>query len=200
MSVRVKYLLRYICIVCMLSPAINIYSVEHGIKGGGSVYQRPIKSSDYIKDAGIMVGWYFKIPLGNRISIQPEILYSKVGYQSVYNNVDKTKASLKENHLIIPILFNYDIFKGINIQAGGSYNYLASTRGEVYQFNTSTPVEVDNINKRDLLLNLGVEYNSKLGFIIGGRYNRGIIKQKQTKVSNNNEYSSFVQVYIGLKF
>ena len=65
-------------------------------------------------------------------SIQPEVLFNQVStdtsdkFSELYNiNADKV-SKIKLNYLSIPILLNYNLSKGISLQAGPQFGILMS--------------------------------------------------------------------------
>ncbi len=176
---------------------IDSFSIEHGLKGGGMIFNRSPELSSGVNNVGVMFGLYFKINICNNISLQPEILYSRSQIQTSYNNLSGTKAILNEDLIVIPALVNFNVYKGLNLQAGASLSYLAGNSGKLHYNNNVTPLEFEK--RTDFLLNIGAEFNSNLGFLIGGRYNKSFVNPDQPLLTNVN-YSGFVQLYIGVKF
>lgn len=79
---------------------------------------------------GYSAGGYADIKLGKKWSIQPEVLFNQVTadtsdkFSDLYDINSGKVSKIKLKYLSIPLLLNYNISKGISLQAGPQYGIL----------------------------------------------------------------------------
>ena len=103
-----------------------------GVKVGTNINKLQGQSFKDQFTYGYSAGVYADIKTGKKWSIQPEVLFNQVStdtsdkFSELYNiNADKV-SKIKLNYLSIPILLNYNLSKGISLQAGPQFGILMS--------------------------------------------------------------------------
>ena len=134
----------------------------------------------------INFGLLAEIPLTEKFSFQPELMYSIQGY-SVGDDV----VSL--NYLNLPLMGKYYLTKGLSVEAGPQIGLLLSAKDE------GTDVK-DSFNSLDFGVNLGVGYKLENGLNFGARYDLGISNINNVEGSSNTLRNSTLQVSIGYFF
>ncbi|NML23617.1 PorT family protein [Pseudoflavitalea sp. G-6-1-2] len=134
-------------------------------------------------------GLYGNFSLADKLSIQPELVYSLQGVTFDYIG-DDSKTRL--NYLNIPVMFQYEIAEGFYAQAGPQFGFLLSAKNKL----GSVTKDIKNDRKKfDLGLGLGAGYKfpkSPLG--IDARYIFGL-----SKLDENNDLKRYNRVLqIGL--
>jgi hypothetical protein len=87
---------------------------------------------------GFLVGGYLKIMISEKFGIQPEVVFSQMGYNQnntesisngnlTFNLNEKNIASF--GYLSLPVMFRYNITENFNLQAGPQLGILLSASG-----------------------------------------------------------------------
>ena len=86
-----------------------------GIKGGANVTKVDGKSFKDEFRYGYHLGGFAEIRLGNKLVLQPEVLFNQYStrldsnYKNIYEDVFSSNSNIKLNYLSIPILINYKL-------------------------------------------------------------------------------------------
>jgi hypothetical protein len=193
-----KKLILFLVIVLPQFSAIA-QDFRYGVKGG--VNFSDISGNDLDKNSHrYKLGWHTGImvnikPIANTyFSVQPELIYSRKGYENYSSPFEFTdqgnKLTAREgglvwlNYLDLPIMLNFKT--GFLIfEIGPQFSYLVGARDESltrYTFN-DTEVTVPNdrfdksgVNKFDVGIATGLRLESSNGVALGLRFNQGFIK------------------------
>ena len=179
--------------------AFNAVSYSQGFHMGikfGSDIQK-IAGASFTKNFafGYHLGGFAEIKLNKKYSIQPEIYYSAVnfdtasGFSTVYNSVGLSK--LKFGYFNMPILLNIKPSKGLSIQVGPRFSILTDKNLEIKSNAKSA------LNSGDLAMIAGIQLNlTKIK--IYGRYEVGL--SDINDIANQEKWrTQTIHVGIGLK-
>lgn len=125
-----------------------------GLKGGLNVADWGGEDADgWDAKIGFHVGGYANFVVGNKFSIQPELVYSTQGAKA-----DRPGDDLKArfNYINIPVMVKYELVKGLNAQLGPQFGF-AVTR-KMKQGDVTVDVN-DNYKAFDLGLGIGASYD-----------------------------------------
>jgi hypothetical protein len=125
------------------------------------------------------VGVFARLPLIERLSLQPELVYSVQGAK--FDNPDE---SHHVNYLNIPILLRYNAGAGFGIFTGPQVGFLLSAHNK---FDGNSINEKDFFKSADFSWAFGLAYRipqTKLG--IDARYNLGISNIEDNSKSGQN--------------
>ena len=152
-----------------------------GIKGG--VNFANFTGDDFSSDnsrTSFNVGLLAEIPLADRFSIQPEVLYSGQGYE-IYENDQANFLDVDDNveyqldYVSVPVLAKIYLVDGLSVQAGPSFNFKVNE--EIDYQPTQDGGDIDNPypGAQDFEFGgaAGLEYKFNNGFFIQGRYTYG---------------------------
>lgn len=168
-----------------------------GIKGGlnlasigGDAYVTG--TSGFDSRTSFHLGGLVEIPISDKISVQPEVLYSAQG--SKFNFGFTTGSSdIKLDYLNIPIMGKYHIIPGLSGELGPVIGVLVkaeSAGGDVK----------DSFKKTDIGVAIGATYRLPMGFFGSLRYNKGVTNiNDDATVSTKNQNNVF-QVSAGYSF
>jgi len=169
-----------------------------GVKGGANITKVDGKAFRDEFRYGYHLGGFLEIPLGQTLSIQPEVLFNQYqtradsSFSSVYENaVDFSNyRDGKLNYLSIPILLNYKLGKVVALQAGPQYGILISQDKNLVQNGGEA------FKNGELSLLGGIQlYLSKLR--LSGRYFIGL--NNISDIDNQNSWrNQGFQLSIGL--
>jgi hypothetical protein len=145
---------------------------------------------------GYSAGAYADIKLGSKWSIQPEVLFNQVSADTsdkfsdlVDFNAGKV-SKIKLNYLSIPLLLNYNISKGISLQAGPQYGILMSQDKNLLEDGKEAFKKGDF----SMLGGLQIKFSS---IRLYGRYAIGL--NNISDVTNNDKWKNqSIQLGIGL--
>jgi opacity protein-like surface antigen len=156
--------------------------VKFGAKGGINLANI---AGDDAGDANMYVGFnagmFVEIPLTDKLTIQPEVLYSAQGSKSegpleVEGNVYDVEATLKLNYINIPVMFKYQVADKFSLEAGPYVGFLASAKvkAEVSGIGSATEDAKDFFKSTDFGLGLGMNYEFSDVIFANARYQGGL--------------------------
>ena len=162
----------------MLAITAFIFSAAHsqgfhlGIKGGANISKLTGKTFTEEFGYGYHLGGFAEIGLGDKFSIQPEVLFNQYSQDtaSKFNTVYDLKASrgnIKLNYLTIPILLNYKASSFLSLQAGPQFGILMDQNVTVVQNGKEA------FSKGDFSMLAGVQLKLA-SFRVYGRYVVGL--------------------------
>lgn len=179
------------CIVIAFTGTVYAQDVKLGIKLGMNIASVNGSSANNLDSrTGFVFGATAEVPFTEKLSIQPELLYSAQGAQQK----DNFKFDL--NYVSLPIMAKYYITKGFNVEAGPQFSFLIKDQlVPVDQYNGATTENTDAENF-DLAANLGLGYQFESGIFVQTRYNLGLIP-----ISENPDIKNGVfQMTLGFQF
>lgn len=158
-------------------------------------------------NTGFNAGVFLNLPVVDRLSFQPELMFSQKGYKSDRTGVlgDGTLTQTT-NWIEIPILADIEAAKGFNIYLGPQVSFLTKTVNKydgTFSSSQQTTYESDaNKFKKSILggvLGIGINLNSKLS--LNGRYALDFQKNNEDGTTSTPAFKNQVwQVGLGLKF
>jgi len=161
--------------------------IKFGVKGGlnfASVSGDNTEGIDGVTSFNF--GVLSEIPISDKFSFQPELMYSGQGYS--YN--DDTIAL---SYFNIPLMGKYYLTKGLSLEAGPQIGFLFSAKNE------KTDVK-DSFNTFDFGVNFGLGYKFDNGLNFGARYNLGLIDINNVDNSSSKNKNAVLQLYVGYFF
>ena len=158
-------------------------------------------------------GIYAEIPINEKFKIQPELLYSAQGSKVFLDESNviggpnpsdpvisgsESEWKYSFDYLLLPIMLEFNFYKGFFIAAGPQLGYLISSKQELSDHSNSYYSNEDfngNFEKITLDFNLGLGYEFKNGLNINFRYSLGL---NDINKSDYVEYkNSIFQLSIG---
>ncbi len=152
-----------------------------GIKGGvnfSNFYGDGINQyNDPNGRTSFNLGLLAEIPVSDKFSVQPEVLYSGQGYDIADRN-DANDIEYQLDYINVPVLAKYYVTDGLALEAGPQVGFLVNSEIDYNPSNTndnnSISLNEDQFNKLDLSVALGASYKFRGGFFLSGRYNLGL--------------------------
>lgn len=169
--------------------------IRFGIKGGGnaaSFNDQDVSLNN--QKLGFHAGVFVNIPISQKLSLQPEVLYNQLGSKSVLSSTDVTNGSTTVktkndysttlNYVSVPLMLQMRPTKNFYIEAGPEFSYfingknkgesrVESTTGGITTTTTSSvseTIDKDDIKKFNIGLGLGVGYDITHNIGINARY------------------------------
>jgi hypothetical protein len=172
--------------VLLLAMSVDMQAqlVKFGIKAG--LNYANLEGSDIQTDAitSYHAGFVAEIKLLDKLSIQPELLYSTQG--ATYKNAI-TEFKNELGYLSIPVMAKIYLNKTISLELGPQASFLLSERNAF---------DARDSNTFDFSVNGGLGLKITKSFFLQGRYNLGLTEVSKDAQTKN----SVVQVSAGFLF
>jgi hypothetical protein len=125
-----KYILLSLASLCMFTAASHAQGFAAGLKLGTNINKMEGQSFANKFTYGYSAGAFMEVKLGKKWSIQPEVLFNQVNadtserFSELYDLNSAKLSNISLRYLSIPLLLNYNISKGLALQAGPQYGIL----------------------------------------------------------------------------
>jgi len=196
-------LLVAVALMGFVSNSFAQESWSFGVKGGlnistvtGGSFDDPSHRTAF--NAGVLA----EIPIANRFSIQPEVLYSAQGYDfasidedNIFDTDDNIEYQL--DYIQVPILAKVYVTDGLSMQAGPSFNFNVNEELDFSPTENGGDVELsDQVSDFEMGAAAGLEYKLNSGFFVQARYTYGF-----TEVFDGSDaHNSVWQASVGYQF
>lgn len=173
--------------VCTL---VGAQDFGFGVKGGVNIAS--IGGNSYAGLGGLgsrvsfHIGGVAQIPISEKLSVQPELLYSSQGSNWSSGTLD----NIKLDYVNLPLLGKYTVLKGLSAEAGPLVGYLISS-------NTANDDDFKNL---DVAIALGASYKLGDNLFFSLRYNKGIVNINGDSESNIRNVNNVFQLSAGYSF
>ena len=192
-----------------------------GFKGG---YNYSSFNGDVAKDntlkglSGFYVGALLELPLGDVISLQPEVIYSRQGavWEKDYNKVPilgkvTIKNDLRLDYLNIPVMAKVNLGP-LFLQGGVQFGFLVGkpeTSSTVNGLRVTEQVDKDAYASFDFGVGAGLGVNLSQHFFVDARYTHSLTNAldpnnnslKNAHISDDNNFKNAVlSLGLGVKF
>lgn len=179
------------CIAIGFAGVLNAQDVKLGFKLGMNIASVNGGNANNLDSrTGFVIGVVAEVPLTEKFSIQPELLYSAQGAQQ------RNSFKYDLNYVSLPLMAKYYVAKGFNVEVGPQFSFLIKDQMvPVDQYNGAT-IENTNAENFDLAANFGLGYQFDSGVFFQTRYNLGLIA-----ISENPDIKNGVfQMTLGYQF
>ncbi len=186
-----------------------------GFKGG---YNYSSFNGDVAKDntlkglSGFYVGALLELPLGDVISLQPEVIYSRQGAAWEQKNIlGEFKKDLKLDYLNIPVMAKVNLGP-LFLQGGVQFGFLVGkpeTSSTVNGLRVTEQVDKDAYASFDFGVGAGLGVNLGQHFFVEARYTHSLTNAldpnnnslKNAHISDDNNFKNAVlSLGLGVKF
>ena len=186
-----------------------------GFKGG---YNYSSFNGDVAKDntlkglSGFYVGALLELPLGDVISLQPEVIYSRQGAAWEQKNIlGEFKKDLKLDYLNIPVMAKVNLGP-LFLQGGVQFGFLVGkpeTSSTVNGLRVTEQVDKDAYAAFDFGVGAGLGVNLSQHFFVEARYTHSLTNAldpnnnslKNAHISDDNNFKNAVlSLGLGVKF
>lgn len=150
-----------------------------GVKGGVNIAD--FTGDDFSSDksrTSFNVGLLAEIPLMDKFSLQPEVMYSGQGYE--IKEIDQDNPlDLDDNieyqldYINVPVLAKIYLVDGLSLQAGPSFNFVVNDEVDYGSGEIEDPSVLPEPKDFEIGGVAGLEYKFNNKFFIQGRYNYG---------------------------
>ncbi|HUH28179.1 porin family protein [Gelidibacter sp.] len=198
----------FLVAVIGLLSATTIYAqsddttIQFGVKGGVNLAKI---TGDDVGDldsrTSFHLGLFMEVPLSERFSFQPEVMYSSQGFSI------NDRADYKLDYIQVPLIAKVYLVKGLYAEAGPQFGfktkeevkYESGSIGGDFEFDPEDSV----VKNFDTNLALGAGYKFDNGLSLSARYNLGLtnmIKDDAPIISGRDVKNSVWQFGVGFSF
>ncbi len=193
--------------------AVNAQDITFGAKVGVNLANADAGDFDTDAVTSFHIGVTAELPISDKFSVQPELLYSIQG-ASLTETIteDKYEYLYKLNFINLPIMAKYYVTQGLSLEAGPQIGFLVKAEVET-DFTDSddssnnvsiTTDSKDYYKSIDFGFNIGAGYKLESGLNFTLRYNLGLSNLSDTDhedVSDDSEWKNRVlQLSVGYTF
>lgn len=161
-----------------VKAGLNVNNFKGNWSNGGVSYDFSKKSL-----VGFNAGAFAHIPVAERFAVQPEVVFARQG--------DATSdAKFVASYVNIPVLAQYEVVKGLRIQAGPQLGILVPGASYTQDNggNKNKAGVKEFVKSTDFSIATGLSYVTPIGLGIDARYNFGVAdihKSDKDKLRNN---------------
>ncbi|WPP53444.1 porin family protein [Catalinimonas niigatensis] len=157
--------------LCLLLSSAATAQVTFGLKAGGMLSNTALVEPDSLSGSGdakisYLLGGFMNVPINDKFSIQPELLYANKGGKDFY-----------QHYINLPVMLQYNLTDKFKLEAGPEISYLLASYSQWYDLNgnRSNRYRQHFTKDFDISINVGVSYALLDRLNIGLRYNMGIV-------------------------
>ena len=197
-----------------LFSATTIYAqsddstTQFGVKGG--VNLSTVRGDDIGKKnelTSFHLGLFMEIPISERFSFQPEVLYSGQGYNMTDNNAFIGEVDYKLDYIQVPLMAKVYIIKGFYAEAGPQFGFKVKEEIDFKSGSDDNDIIINSEDSQikgfDTSLALGTGYKFDNGLSLSARYTHGltsIFKDDAPLIGNADVKNSVWQFGVGFSF
>ena len=203
-------------LVLFVLVTITINAQKFGVKAGLNLANiSNISNNEDVRTEmrlGFQIGGIVEFEISDKLSFQPELLYSVQGGKYSYEVMGiKTSGTEELNYINVPVMLKYYVIRNLSVLAGpqmgllvsAKHNYAISGAEAGLGINGSEEDNIkDEIKSMDLGLNFGVGYKYNRNLFFDARYNLGfsdVVKKREDGDSEKSTNSVF-SLTIGYAF
>ncbi len=175
--------------------ARNEQAARFGVKGGLNLSSEMVDEGSTDSRAGIHIGGFVRFQIGNKVDLQPEILYSMQGAKYTSGS---TEYIDKFDYINVPLMLKIYVNKPrtLSIDVGPQVGYMINAKLKSGNTTVDLLDRVDDLNRFDVSIGLGLSYVFKNGLDVFFRGTVGL-----TKIAESMEHrNSVFQLGIGYRF
>ncbi|MDT0691781.1 porin family protein [Salegentibacter sp. F188] len=193
----------------LATTAVNAQEfAQFGIKGGVNFSTFTGDGIRGFEDPDMRTGFHLgllaEIPLADKFSIQPEVLYSAQGFDLVDDAQDNLfdiddNVEYQVDYITVPVLAKIYLVEGLSVQAGPSFNFKVNEEIDSAPLQDGGDTDVSDVSAvKDFEFGgvAGLEYKFNNGFFIQGRYNYGFTDL----IEDYDVHNSVFQAGVGYMF
>jgi hypothetical protein len=205
-----KRLLFVFVVAILSSSTVQAQGVfKAGVKGGlnfasigGDSYYSNYNGVGYNSRVAFHIGGFLEVPITDKISFQPELLYSSQGSgYGTFGAFGFDDTSL--GYINVPLLGKYHIWNGISAELGPVIGVLVTvnTDDDFYLEDDDGSIDdKDRYNTLDAGIAIGATYHFDFGLFAGLRYQKGLINIYDNEFTNAEGQNNIFQIFAGYSF
>ena len=143
---------------------------------------------------GFHIGALVEVPITEKISIQPELLYSMKGSNLDFSSGD---TDIKLDYIDVPILGKYHIIEGLSGELGPVIGVLV--KADADDGDESEDIK-EYYKSTDIGIAIGASYRLPMGVFFSLRYNKGITDINDDPAFDGKNQNNVFQASAGYSF
>jgi len=193
----------FIAMMLMTTTFISAQEyVYFGVKGGVNFSSFTGDGFDAFDDpegrTAFHLGLLAEIPVGERFSIQPEVLYSAQGYD-ILSREDANDVEFQLDYITVPILAKFYLFDRFSLEAGPQIGFLVNDEIDTNPTGDGGDIEMDSDMFKTVEFGVGLGASYKISnFFVSGRYNLGLTDIYD--LEGVDAKNSVIQAGVGIMF
>ena len=213
---------KILLLVTILNCALS-YGQMIGIKGGLNL-STPTKDSNLDEQKskiGFNVGAFVNVPISEKVSIQPEVLYSQYGSKEKLTTsrikntttiVTNSSISVYLDYLVLPIMFQYKLIPSLYLEAGPELGirinskvkgkrietYTTSGISSTYEFDNNGTLR--NLNAFNFGIGIGAGYWITETLGANARFVAGFTDNVKDRNAGEKIKNNVFQISVSYKF
>src|SRR5690606_593011 len=193
----------FIAMMLMTTTFISAQEyVYFGVKGGVNFSSFTGDGFDAFDDpegrTAFHLGLLAEIPVGERFSIQPEVLYSAQGYD-ILSREDANDVEFQLDYITIPIHAKFYLFDRVSLEAGPQIGFLVNDEIDTNPTGDGGDIEMDSDMFKTVEFGVGLGASYKISnFFVSGRYNLGLTDIYD--LEGVDAKNSVIQAGVGIMF
>lgn len=205
-----------IAVLAICSISMNSQNFSFGVKAGANISNitadSPSPDWEHSAKTSFHGGLVLQYKFSDKFGIQSEVLYSMQGAEDGFDpyydvNFETKDLRLNLEYINVPVLAEYGITSGLNVQLGPQIGFLIYPEQEVeYTYMDEERKQNSSLNNYtktvDFALAGGLEYNFDMGLFIDARYNLGLTSFSENKGGSvlPDSKNSVLQFSVGYMF
>ena len=182
-----KKLLLFTFISVLGLTKMNAQDIQFGAKAGLNFANLVGDNSSLLDEVtAFNFGIMAEIPISEKFSFQPEVLFSGQGY-SIGDDV------VGLNYINVPLIGKYYVIKGLSLEAGPQVGFLTNINDETLR-------SEDSFKTVDLGVNFGLGYKLNNGINFSARYNMGLTNINDVSGLDDKNRNGVFQLTVGYFF
>ncbi len=182
-------------------PPLKITKDHYTISGGllGAFNYGTLRLEDgpanteFKRKPGWSGGLWVNFPLGKVISLEPQVTYTQLGYQTT-DALAASYMNAKVNYISVPLLVKFHLGRKVALMAGPQFDFMTKVDDENNQYTK------DNLKNNQVSITGGVEVLPHNRVTLYARYLHGLANMnKLDVVPNGNMYQQYVQAGVKLR-
>ena len=177
------------------NPALKRFGFRAGANFSHMNFSKGVPPSPTIASWGIGInfGFVMLLPISERLSFQPEYLYSQMG-----GNVKNSDTAYKLNYISLPLFLKFELDENIFLMAGPQFDILINAKRTAGGNLTNITHDTE---ERSIGATAGIEYFIFKSFSVTARYMQGFNHIGIGQRSNVQEYKfEMLQLSACIKF
>ncbi|SFG55956.1 porin family protein [Pedobacter insulae] len=180
-----------------LNAKAQSMDAKFGVKAGGNMtmmgkyeFLGTEYTSKYVP--GWQAGFFLELPLSEKLSFMPEVLYSqKGGRVEGSDSGNSGEIKLKAGYIEVPVMLSFNASPAFSIQLGAQASFLTNQTSELYVNDVLTTTVTDKDNFRSSVAGgiVGMGYKISPKVNLNARYNMDF--QSFTKDNLNQDKARF---------
>jgi len=193
-----KKLLLLVSIVTFGFSNSYAQDIKFGVKAGGNIATLTGDVEDLKSKFSFHIGGVAEIPITDKLSFQPELLYSSQGAE-YDEGLDfggiSANSKINLDYINVPLMAKYYVIENLGVEFGPLVGFLISAEED---YDGETVDVKDDLKSIDFGLAAGANYELDFGLNFGLRYNLGLADISDG--SDDKLHNGVLQVSVGYFF